>query len=151
MIRPVDTLIGAGVRTLRLPAIDRRRKLEAAVELTRASLELRLVPSSRTASLLGTLQGADGRQAVSSDELREAGRVGLVVAAAARRLPWRPTCLRQALAVRRMLRRRGIGARLHIGVTDASVGEAHAWVTVDGNPVIGRPGLERFVPIAAFG
>jgi hypothetical protein len=49
-----------------------------------------------------------------------------------------------------MLRRRGISSELHLGVTSASVGEAHAWVTVGGHPVVGRPGLERFVPLAAF-
>jgi hypothetical protein len=49
-----------------------------------------------------------------------------------------------------MLRRRGIACTLHLGVTNARVAEAHAWVTVDGEAVVGRPGLERFVPLAAF-
>jgi hypothetical protein len=31
------------------------------------------------------------------------------------------------------------------------VGEAHAWVTVGGQAVVGLPGRERFVPLAAFG
>jgi Transglutaminase-like superfamily len=35
-------------------------------------------------------------------------------------------------------------------VAGVGVSAAHAWVTVDGRPVIGRRGIERFVPIAAF-
>lgn len=150
MIGLVDGLVGAVLRTLRLPAADRRRRVAAALELTRASLELRLRPASRAVSLLGRLDAGDAAP-VGAAELAEAGRVGVAVAGAARRLPWRPTCLRQALAARRMLVRRGIEARVHVGVTDARAGEAHAWVTVGGHAVVGRPGVERFVPLAAFG
>lgn len=144
-------MIGAGVRALRLPAADRRCAVEAAAQLTRASIELRLVPRERTVGLLGALythEESHGR--VGASGLREAERVGRIVAGVARRLPWHPTCLRQALAVQRMLRRRGIAGRLHLGVTHVAVGAAHAWVTVDGRPVVGRPGLERFVALAAF-
>jgi hypothetical protein len=138
------------VRFLLLPPADRRRATEAAAELIRASLELRLVPSSRVASLLGTVRLDETVEHVGAEQLREAGLTGRDVARAARHLPWHPTCLRQALAVRRMLLRRGISSQLHLGVTSPTVGEAHAWVTVGGEPVVGRPGLERFVPLAAF-
>jgi hypothetical protein len=144
-----DTL-GAGMRVARLPADARRRTLEAVAQLTRASLELRLLPSTRTAGLLGTVRNVDDDASGGPDGMYEAERVGRAVAGAARRLPWRPTCLRQALAVQRMLRRRGIAGRLHLGVTSPSEGTAHAWVTVDGHPVVGRPGLERYVPLATF-
>jgi len=138
------------VKVLRLPARDRRRVLEAVAQLARASIELRVRPSSRAVALLGTLRRGEADEGVGAEQAREAERVGRDVARVAARLFWRPTCLRQALAVRRMLRRRGISSELHLGVTSASVGEAHAWVTVDGHPVVGRPGLERFVPLAAF-
>ena len=39
----------------------------------------------------------------------------------------------------------GIASRLHLGVAGAGVNAAHAWVTVDGRPVVGRHGIERFV------
>jgi hypothetical protein len=93
--------------------------------------------------------GAD--ESVGSDQIREAARVGRTVARVSSRLPWHPTCLRQSLAVKRMLARRDIACRLHLGVRSATVGEAHAWVTVDGRAVVGRAGIERFVPLAAFG
>jgi hypothetical protein len=126
------------------------RALEAAVQLTRASLELRLRPASRTIALLGEHQPDARPDAVGVAELREAERVGRAVARVARALPWDSTCLRQALAVQRMLRRRKIACRLHLGVTHPSVGTAHAWVTVGDRVVIGRAGVESLVPLAAF-
>ena len=127
-----------------------RRAVEAAAELTRASLELRLMPSRRTIGLLGTLQSAERDELVAREQLDTAARVGVTVARVAARLSWHPTCLRQALAAQRMLRRRGIPSRLHLGVTSLAESQAHAWVTVAGEPIVGRPGLDRFVPIAAF-
>lgn len=144
---------GALAAGLRLSAAERRSALEAAVELTRASLELRLLPAARTTALLGALQTGEPVEQVErlgAARRREAERVGHSVTAVAWRLPWRPTCLRQALAVQRMLRRRGISARLHLGVASANVSTAHAWVTVDGRPVVGRRGIERFPALAAF-
>jgi hypothetical protein len=141
---------GAVGAALRLSPHDRRRALEAGVQLTRASLELRMMKSTRAAELLGTVRHGDATEAVGPADQREAERLGRTVAAVAWRLPWHPTCLRQALAVQRMLRRRGIASRLHLGVADVSVNAAHAWVTVEGRPVVGRRGIERFVPIAAF-
>jgi hypothetical protein len=141
----------AVLKTLSLPPRERRRAVEAAVELARASLELRLVPSSRTVALLGRPRQGVPDEGVDPGRLREAERVGAAVAAVAGRLPWRPTCLRQALAAQRMLRRRGIPAHLHLGVTGPEEGRAHAWVTVCGRAVVGQPGHERFVPLAMFG
>jgi hypothetical protein len=140
-------MLGSGVRLLRLPASDRRRALEAAAALARASLELRLVPSRK--GRLGTLRSAADER-VGPEQLREAARVGRTVARVADRLPWHPTCLRQALVAQRMLRRRNIPSRLHLGVANATAGEAHAWVTVAGRAVVGQSGLEGFMPLAAF-
>src|SRR3954469_17820090 len=120
-------------------------RAEAAAELLRASLELRL--RRHTASLLGTPDD-DPPAAVDQARLGEAKRVGYVIGAGAARLPWHPNCLPQALAAHRLLRRRGIPSRLHLGV--AGGGEAHAWVTVCDRTVIGGAGRERFVPLAAF-
>jgi len=75
------------------------------------------------------------------------------VEAAARRLPWRTMCIEQGLAAQRMLRRRGIDARLHYGArNDHSAGklEAHVWVTVDGVAVIGESEAGRFAEIATY-
>lgn len=135
---------------LRLSGGDRRRALEAGLELTRASLELWLLPPARGVGVLGSLSTGEPAGPVADGRRHEAERVGRVVASVAGRLPWRPTCLRQALAAQRMLRRRGIPARLHLGVAGATAGSAHAWVTVDDEPVLGSRGIERFVALAAF-
>ena len=127
------------------------RVLEAAVELTRASLDLRLRPNTSTAALLGSVQVKNQPdKPVSALKLRDAQRVGGTVSRVAGLLPWRPTCLRQALAVQRMLRRRNIPSQLRLGVTHPSVGTAHAWVTVADHPVVGRSGLECVTPLASF-
>jgi Transglutaminase-like superfamily len=128
------------------------RALEAAAELARASVELRFLPSARTLALLGEPQTDDRPdQRVGAERLHEAARVGGTVTRVAGLLPWHPTCLRQALAAQRMLGRRNIPSRLHLGVAAPAVGIAHAWVTVEDRPVVGRPGIERVVPLAAFG
>jgi hypothetical protein len=127
------------------------RVLEAALELTRASLDLRLRPKSHTVALLGSVHEQNQPdKPVSALELRDAQRVGGTVVRVARLLPWRPTCLRQALAVQRMLRRRHIPSHLRLGVTHRSVGTAHAWVTVAEQPVVGRSGVECVTPLASF-
>jgi hypothetical protein len=125
--------------------------MEAALELTRASLDLRLRPHARTTALLGSVQVKNQPdKPVSALKLRDAQRVGGTVSRVAGLLPWRPTCLRQALAVQRMLRRRNIPCQLRLGVTRPSVGTAHAWVTVADHPVVGRSGIECVTPLVSF-
>ena len=66
----------------------------------------------------------------------EAARLWRLAAAVARRLPRRPTCLAQALAVGWMLRRRGIATRLRFGVRVADGAfAAHAWLECAGRVV----------------
>jgi hypothetical protein len=133
-----------------MPAPERRLLLEVLAEVTRASIELRVAPRSKTASLLGTLRDSTPSRPLDADQVAEAKRIGDMIARAARHLPWHPTCLRQALAAMRMLRRRRIASELHLGVVTKPVGAAHAWVTANGQPIIGHAGLEKFVPVAAF-
>lgn len=65
--------------------------------------------------------------------------VGRAVTRVARRLPWHPACLPQAVATRAMLRRRGIECVSHVGVVRTEPFQAHAWVTVNGCVVQGSP------------
>ena len=77
----------------------------------------------------------------------EAARViGVAVRRSSRLVP-AATCLPQALAARVMLERRGIPNELLIGVakSDAGALEAHAWVEVGDEVVVGRlRDLSRF-------
>ena len=55
----------------------------------------------------------------------------------ATRYHWRPmNCLRRCFAQQRMLLRRNITSRLHIGVTkDHNQLKAHAWLSIEGNVI----------------
>ena len=68
-------------------------------------------------------------------------------------MPWRTLCIEKGLAVQRMLRRGGVDAVLHYGARrSVKTGEleAHVWVSVSGEIVIGgeealgMPELARF-------
>jgi len=75
------------------------------------------------------------------------------VAAAARRLPWRTLCIEQGLAVQRMLRRSGTDALLHYGARHDPVSgalEAHVWVSVDGQAVIGGEDARHYAEVACY-
>ena len=75
------------------------------------------------------------------------------VEAAARRVPWRSVCIQNGIAAQWMLRRRGIDAVLRYGIANERSPhrlEAHVWVTVDGEPVIGGAEARSFAPVAAF-
>lgn len=75
------------------------------------------------------------------------------VEAAARRLPWRTMCIEKGLAVQRLLRSAGVDAILHYGariVPEPGKLEAHVWVSVGGEIVIGGEEAPAFAEIATF-
>ncbi len=123
---------------------------EAAWELTRASAELRAVATDATVRRLGTVGDRGAAPGATADQTRTAVGVGWAVTRAAGALPWHPSCLRQALAARRMLRRRGIPAEIHLGTTGTAAFAAHAWVVVGGRVVVGGGAVGGFVPLAVL-
>jgi hypothetical protein len=65
-----------------------------------------------------------------------ARRIARLVAIAASRGAYRANCLRQSLALRWLLKRRGIDTELRIGVRkEGNALRAHAWVEHEGSPV----------------
>lgn len=129
---------------------DRRRVIEAGLELSRASVELRALRGARTPRILGQISDGASFELASATQLREARQLGYAVARAAQMLPWHPTCLRQAVATQRMLRRRRIPSQLELGVSVPAPPEAHAWVTVQGEPVIGHFEADRYQSLVRF-
>lgn len=118
---------------------------EACIHLVAAALALRLLPFSwLTASLSDRARGEMNE--------RQVLRIAWAVNAAAHRLPLRLTCLRRAFAAAWMLKARGLAPRLHYGVatTEGEGFESHAWVEVDGLPVIGHQTAYRFSLLASF-
>ena len=119
------------VRLARSDARWRALVVEAARNLLRAKIALRLLPFRRAVRsgsvALGPVRSADVAAIVRAVE------------AVASRLPWRTVCFDKGLAVQRSLRRRGFDARLHYGLSAPSSGQfdAHVWVELDGAVVIG--------------
>ena len=130
------------IRHLR-PA-DWRLLVEAAWVLTRVRLALWTRPFEQVRRRFTTLVVARP----PSPRGREGDPPSVAAAVRrARRFVPAATCLPQALATHYMLARRGVRSELRIGVAKDERGalQAHAWVEVHGNVVVGAlPDLNRF-------
>lgn len=78
--------------------------------------------------------GPDDKTSPDADEKARAQRTAALAAVLGEHGPWRIGCLRQALAIEYLLRRRNLPAELHIGTLKNGDGQlqAHAWVELDG-------------------
>ena len=131
-------------RLRQLSASQMRLLLRATVLLGLASAAVSVLPF-RMAIRLGSVRL--GRQTGSIEECVWA------VEAAARRIPWRAMCIEKGLAVQRMLRSRGVEAILHYGARhhrETGNLEAHVWVMVDSQPIVGGAEAPEFAPIATY-
>lgn len=121
--------------------------LEAAASLARAAAIIRFWPF-RAALNFGSVPLSKNMK-ISVETIDE---LSWSVRTIAKKVPFRALCFEQGLTLQRMLRRRGIDARLHYGIgkNDASLIEAHVWVNVGDRVVIGEQGQERFQSVAIF-
>jgi hypothetical protein len=130
-------------KALALPRAERALLIEAARRLLQAWVMLRFLPFKRVVATLG-----DNRKRSGTPDIRQ---VRWSVETAARNLPLPLTCLPQAFAASWMLLARGGTPRLHYGVAKTQTGfQAHAWVELDGKPVIGHHVANRFTLLATF-
>ena len=104
-------------------------------------LALRLVPHR-------VLRGVLARAAGNADR-GEAAKIGAVFQRVARNTPLAHTCMHRALALQRVLARRGISATLRIGLgRRPQLFPGHAWLEVDGTIVNDDPSVvARYVPL----
>lgn len=119
--------------------------LRAAAWLSIASAAVALMPFRRAVTL-GSVALRPGRHADVNDCV-------WAVRAAAQRLPWRTMCIEQGLTVQRLLRRAGVDAVLHYGARhDPQSGklEAHVWVSVGGETIIGGEAAGGFAELATY-
>ena len=132
---------------LALPAGDRRLLRGALWRLLLAWGALQVLPLPR---LLATLkkQGGDCRPLLPE----ETRRVARAVEVAARIWPVTLTCLPQGLATCWMLQSAGAAPHLYYGVQAIAPRgfQAHAWVELDGQPVIGHRVAQGFTTLAVF-
>jgi hypothetical protein len=79
------------------------------------------------------------------------GRLAWAVESAAAAIP-KASCLTQALAAQIMLERSGAHPELKIGVaSDRETFEAHAWLELDGRPLVGAHDLDRYAELGPGG
>jgi hypothetical protein len=153
--------LGRGIASfLRAPGRRRALALEAVGELARARL-VTLLPARIYTRDFGTMNDASGAVAVADcpEAAAKTGcEIGRMVETVARAMPFRALCLQQAVAARRMLRRRGVQATVYLGVNRASAGRkaagqgnaAHAWVAVGSQVVNGDGNLGDYAVVARF-
>jgi hypothetical protein len=136
-----------------------RRKLmalEVVAELLRARLVTLLSARIYTRDFGSLLSSPDTSVTSVCPEL--ASETGHMVQAVAEAMPFRALCLQQAIAVRRILRRRGVRATVCLGVNRdpacrAAPGQgtaAHAWVEVGSNVISGDGNLSNYAVVARF-
>ena len=145
------------------------RGLEAAALLGLAHLLIKHVPmrywrawlTTADSAVCGTDQDASAhdcrRSRTQSRGRKIVGKVVRTVRSVARRVPFKAVCLPQAMAGQWMLRRRGVASRLWFGVRRSAGGcstntvehglEYHAWLTVDGECVLGGGEVETYAAL----
>jgi hypothetical protein len=107
--------------------------LRAAQELALARVRL---STQKTDDMLRSRAGLTGE--LTSEQAQLVGRVAWAIPRAAARVPWRATCLVQALAAERWLESRGIPSELKLGARKAGEAlDAHAWLEAGGRVVVG--------------
>jgi len=106
--------------------------LQAFVFLSLVTAGLHFMNFQRLHSLLARFANAP-LDVCGDAALQQASAISRLVQAAASRIPWKITCLVRSTALWYMLRRKGIGSEIRIGVNQLE-GEfhAHAWVEIDG-------------------
>lgn len=125
------------------------RVLSLSMEAAFALLEARILTARRNVLEQGDSQQSDKTDIESELPLA----VAPLIAAVSRVSPWiarGEACLPRALALRKMLLRRGVDSELRLGTRHEDDGhfQAHAWLEVCGQVVIGRlPDLDAYRPL----
>jgi hypothetical protein len=146
-MRRATTGLGRAKTLLRQPWARQRLIGEATRELLVARLSIRRRGQFGALDALG-LRTTDLQEAAVGGDV---GDVGWSVAAAARTLPWNTECLTQAIAAARMLARRQVPWRIHIGLgrdDDGLIG--HAWVTSGRKTVVGGGSVTEYARLVAY-
>lgn len=129
---------------------------EALGELTLARMAT-VLPERWYFRLYGLTPQTDERCSADTALQPRVALIGRAVARVANIVPFRAVCLQQALATRRMLRRRGVAAEIVFGLLSDADGSqpgdvvAHAWVEVSGLTANGwRQDLARFAVVGRY-
>jgi Transglutaminase-like superfamily len=126
----------------RSPMERARLAAEIIAAYLQARRELRRAPIASVVAALRS-ESPIPQPAAAAGALEEARRLGWVVARTLRLMPGDTRCLARSLVLTRLLARRGIPAKLVIGVRGGPGFLAHAWVEHDCVPVL-SPGDGSF-------
>ncbi len=140
------------LKTLRaLPWTDLQLFLEAYRRLFSAWLGVRHGAFAQVARRFGAHM-TETTDEIEPSKLAVAQRISWAVYAAARRTPWRSTCLIQAHAANRMLHDRHISNTLYLGVARDGCQslKAHAWLRSGPKIITGAEGREQFTVVSTF-
>ena len=118
--------------------------LEAIVALLPAAFAVRFMPFARVVEGGGRVRRRRGAV--------EPRRLTRMVEIARTKVPWRAKCFESALCLRVMLRRRGVASTLHYGIGAAEDGalNAHVWLSVGGEVLIGGENAAQYACVATF-
>lgn len=112
---------------------DAGRVVGLAAALPLIAVSVRWFGVRRTARILARLHGSSEPRRADASELAAAERLAQLAALAGRWSPFSTSCLRQALLVHWLLRKRGLAPELKLGVRKHGGGlDAHAWVVLQG-------------------
>ena len=102
-------------------------------------------------ALLGILEGSSRRSEFNRYEGPvKSDRAAYLVQLASRVDPFGATCLKKALVLYALLKRRGLDVKLVIGATKAGEKlDAHAWLEHQGRVIIGESS-ERYAPLCTL-
>lgn len=134
---------------------QRRLLIEAGIAIGFAVFQLRRAPFKQIVADWGNSQAVslDSHTDTLSPQAKE---IGWAINAINRRLPWQGTCLVQAMAARRMLRRQSISNTIYFGVRSNSKSDksttldAHAWLSVGDCILVGKSGHKQFSVLSIF-
>jgi Transglutaminase-like superfamily len=129
-------------RLAALPADERRVLAHAVFLVAGFAVALRILPFRVVADRVGRAAAVKGGAATNPR------RIAALVDAAGGVL--RASCLPRALALSRILRSRGVPHEVRIGIRKRRRLEAHAWVVEGDRVLIGRAGVESYVPLTTL-
>ena len=150
-----NSLWGLRWRTYRSwPRSRRGLVLEAFCLLGICRFLIRYISFNLTASQLMGWFMAETLGTVEPDKAKTAADVGWIVERMAEHTPWESACLAQAMAAQNMLKRRGIGSTLYLGLNSPgryqSEPEAHAWLRCGSAILTGESEMGDFQSVACY-
>lgn len=147
-----------------LTGLERRLLIEAVIWCALTRLIMLTVPFRNYHKLLGKPQDKNSVSSVSSvvkNKKKPIEQIGKAVSRASRNVPWHTRCFVEAIAAKRMLKRRGIPCTVYLGLKKVKTVEdgqpmedlsAHAWTACGDFTVTGSQGvkLKEYTVVSSF-